>query len=196
MAVFTSLASSAFSGDFSINDIITQNSPLHLAEGNTYTYTFSSLRHPSATDPTTLSYWGFGNFPEDRVLLDSSILDSLSSTDDKWTIKMYVQAQNYPQGFYNLFYSADNSLLTSDKPSFGGAKWGYSDGSDLGGKVEIIMNLGSADITYLSVGSIAASNDPYFRSKNYVFPTSSIPEPSSLSLLVLGGVLVALKRRK
>lgn len=196
-----SIVQTVFSADLSINDIINSKEALRIVAGNTYTYTFTSLRGASTTDPTTYTYWGFGNFPEDRVVLGSSSSDPLSISEDSWTVKMYVQQENHPIGYYSLFYSADNNVLNSNVSTWGSAIGGkfLSQGGypvDRGGKVEITMNIGSADITFLSVGAIAAMNELYFLSKDYTFPIVPIPEPSSLSLLALGAVVVALRQRK
>jgi len=189
--VLSLIGQTVFSADLSINALISTKESLHIVAGNTYTYTFANLMSPSVTDPTTNTYVGYGNFPEDRVVLRSDSSDPLSISEDSWTVKMYVQAENLPIGYYQLFYSGDNNVLNSNISTWGSAKGGqflvqggYS--VDRGGKVEIIMNVGSADITFLSVGSIAAMNDFYFHSKDYIFPVAPIPEPSSLSLLLIG----------
>lgn len=158
--------------------------PFDMSAGNTYSFSFSSIDSVAWTSTSSL----LSQTPNSSSFFIYSYdeVNALKAPDDEWNVRLYQGTSATSANLFAILGSTE-SYKTSNPYS-----WSLMNGvsANPGGTIEITMDSGSAQISQVGV-SVAKDGTLY--QKVFAF---AIPEPSALSLLVLGGAVVALRRRK
>jgi len=199
LAMFLVVALQTVQGaTYDITTTLLSGNSLKLTGGNTYVFSFSSMKglipsYLSTSWPSSSSTSGFsifsmtdkyGNPPID------SFSESPGNSADLLSVKLNygqgsVEYKNYGTGSYTWgsganAYSGQNGTRLND--------------ADPSGNLTITMVAGNADISNITVwSSFGTARRLYTASYDLANP---VPEPSSLSLLALGGLLLACKKRR
>jgi hypothetical protein len=182
-----------------ITEKVLSGASLKLTSGNTYVFSFSSFHDltnqkeswPSSSYSTSgfsisSSTDVYGNPPVDMFTAsDGNSADLLS-------IKLNYGANSQEYRTYN--FGGGSYITLPSRDTLSGQNGSRLYDADPAGNLTITMLGGNADISNITIwSSFGYERMKYTASYNLANP---VPEPSSLSLFALGGVLVALGRRK
>jgi hypothetical protein len=157
--------------------------PFLMTSGNTYSFAFNNIGSVSWSSTSSVLAPNSSGF----YVSSYTDVDALVSPPDSWTIRMY---QTSTASDANLFAILGNTAsYTTTNPYSWSLNGGVS--SDSGGVLQIVMNAGTASVSEIGIKVV---KDGTLYQKIFTF---AVPEPSVTSMLLLGGlVLGVLKRRK
>jgi len=175
-----------------ITEKVLSGGSLKLTGGNTYVFSFSSfhdLTNQKESWPSSYTTSGFTIFSYTDVYGNPPV-DTLEG--DLLSIKLNYGSNSNEYRTYN-FGGGSYGVLTSLN-ALSGQNGSRLYDADPAGNLTITMLAGNADISNITIwSSFGVERMKYTASYNLANP---VPEPSSLSLLALGGAVVALCRRK
>lgn len=149
---------------------------LHMSDGDVFTYEFNTL----ALRYAHLS--GVGN--SGQALVGLSAGDSLSAVDAMRLELFENSLTETPFRIVTMYGTNSSSALSGFGVSQAGV-W-----QDLQGVVRITMIHGSADVSALHITAIRETAQYGIDPSLPLTVSASVPEPSSLGLLLLGGILL------
>jgi hypothetical protein len=157
--------------------------PFQMAAGNTYSFLFNNIGSVDWSSASSISAPNSSGF----YISSYTDVDALVSPPDSWAVRMY---QTSTISDANLFAILGNTAsYTTTNPYSWSLNGGVS--SDSGGVLQIVMNAGTASVSEIGIKVV---KDGTLYQKIFTF---AVPEPSVTSMLLLGGlVLGVLKRRK
>jgi hypothetical protein len=122
------------------------------------------------------------NFPSSTHITSGSL-----SLRGSWTdVVLKADYDSVTKSFTGSYKAPGDEFFTASDPQDLGAFWGLQDGESL-----YFYLYGASQLNYnLKMGAQVFSGDMYMTNLNIV------PEPSSLSLIALGGAVAALRRRQ
>ena len=156
--------------------------PFQMAAGNTYSFLFNNIGSVvwSSTSPVSA--------PNSSGFYVSSYtdVDALVSPPDSWTVRMY---QTSTASDANLFAILGNTAsYTTTNPYSWSLNGGVS--TDSGGALQVVMNAGTAQVSEIGINVV---KDGTLYQKVYAF---AVPEPSVASMLIIGGLALAIRKRR
>jgi len=190
--ILASAFQTMYGATVNITEKVLSGGSLKLTSGNTYVFSFSSfhdLTNQKQNWPTSYSTSGFGISSSTDVYGNPPV-DTLEG--DLLSIKLNYGANSQEYRTYD--FGGGSYITLPSRDTLSGQNGGRLYDADPAGNLTITMLAGNADISNITIwSSFGVERMKYTASYDLANP---VPEPSSLSLLALGGVLVAVSRRK
>ena len=183
---------------YDITTTLLSRNSLKLTGGNTYVFSFSSIKslipsYLSTSWPSSSSTSGFSIFSSTDIYGNppiESFAASPGNSADLLSVKL-----NYGQGSQEYKnYGTGSYVWGSGANAYSGQNGTRLNDVDPSGNLTITMVGGNADISNITVWSSFGTARRLYTA-SYDLP-NPVPEPSSLSFLALGGLALAINRRR
>jgi len=156
--------------------------PFLMASGNTYSFAFNNIGSVAWSSTSSFSAPNSSGF----YISSYTDVDALVSPPDSWTVRMY---QTSTASDANLFAILGNTAsYTTTNPYSWSLNGGVS--TDSGGALQVVMNAGTAQVSEIGINVV---KDGTLYQKVYAF---AVPEPSVASMLIIGGLALAIRKRR
>jgi hypothetical protein len=156
--------------------------PFLMTSGNTYSFAFNNIGSVSWSSTSSVLAPNSSGF----YVSSYTDVDALVSPPDSWTIRMY---QTSTASDANLFAILGNTAsYTTTNPYSWSLNGGVS--TDSGGALQVVMNAGTAQVSEIGINVV---KDGTLYQKVYAF---AVPEPSVASMLIVGGLALAIRKRR
>jgi len=153
-----------------------------MTSGNTYSFAFNNIGSVAWSSTSSFSAPNSSGF----YISSYTDVDALVSPPDSWTVRMY-QTPNATDA--NLFAILGNTAsYTTTNPYSWSLNGGLS--SDSGGALRISMDTGTAQVSEIGINVV---KDGTLYQKVYTF---AVPEPSVISMMLLGGLALIIRKRR
>jgi len=156
--------------------------PFLMTSGNTYSFAFNNIGSVAWSSTSFVSSPNSSGF----YISSYTDVDALVSPPDSWTVRMY---QTSTASDANLFAILGNTAsYTTTNPYSWSLNGGVS--TDSGGALQVVMNAGAAQVSEIGINVV---KDGTLYQKVYAF---AVPEPSVASMLIVGGLALAIRKRR